>query len=171
MAWETEPTIILREIINDPLAATYSDSRLKTLLAISMYRVRSEISLDYTYEVDLTSGSEDVSPDPSTRSPKDYDAINLMALKAAIILTSAELKIASGRSIVLKDGPSQISTGDTAKYLKTVLEWAKEEYDSYIKQILAGSSKYAGAVSTPFTRYGDSAGWSVSTYPNSRNGE
>jgi hypothetical protein len=170
MAWETEPTIILREIISDPTGATYSDSRLKTLLATSMYRVKSEIVLDHTYEVDLTSGSETVTPDPSTRSPKDYDIINLMALKAAIILISAELKIASGRAVVLKDGPSQISTGDTAKYLQALLDWAKDEYDDLIKMLLAGNSKYAGAVSTPFTRYGDSAGWSINAYGTDRDG-
>lgn len=160
MAWQDEPTIILRDIVGDD-GTTYTDAKLRRLLAVSMYRVRSEVSLDHTYEVDLTDTAEDVAPDPSTRSPKDYDTINLMALKAATTLLAGELKVAAGQAFTIKDGPSTISTADKVKYLNTRLEWAKDEYDDYVKNYLAGSSKYGGAVSTPFTRYGSSGSWSA----------
>ena len=168
MAWQDEPIIILREIVGDD-GTTYTDVKLRRLLAVSMYAIRAEISLDHTYDVDLTALAEDVSPDPSTRSPKDYDAINLMALKAAIKLLGAELKVASDQSITIKDGPSTISTVDKAKFLAQRLQWAQDEYDTYVKNYLFGSSKYAGAVSTPFTNYGANGGWS--TDGESRNGD
>jgi hypothetical protein len=157
MAWQDEPTIILRDIVGDD-GTTYTDAKLRRLLAVSMFRVRSEISLDKTYEVDLTALAEDVSPDPSAAT-KDYDAINLMSLKAAITLLSAELKVAAGQAFTIKDGPSTISTADKVKYLDVRLRWAQDEYNDYVKNYLAGSSKYAGAVSTPFTRYGSGGGW------------
>jgi hypothetical protein len=159
MAWQDEPTIILRDIVGDE-GTTYTDAKIRRLLAVSMFRVRAEISLDHTYEVDLTAAAEDVTPDPSTRSPKDYDAINLMSLKASITLLSAELKVAAGQAFTIKDGPSTISTSDKVKYLNTRLQWAQDEYNDYVKNYFAGSSKYGGAVSTPFTRYGSSGGWS-----------
>jgi hypothetical protein len=160
MAWQDEPMIILRDIVGDD-GTTYTDAKLRRLLAVSMFRVRAQISLDYTYDVDLTALSEDVTPDPSLKSPKDYDAINLMALKASITLLSAELKVAAGQAFTIKDGPSTISTSDKVKYLNTRLQWAQDEYDDYVKNYFASSSKYAGAVSTPFTRYGSSGGWSA----------
>ena len=155
MAWQDEPIIILRDIVGDD-GTTYTDAKLRRLLAVSMFRVRAEISLDHTYDVVLTALAEDVDPDPSTRNPKDYDAINLMALKASITLLSAELKVAAGQAFTIKDGPSTISTSDKVKYLNTRLQWAQDEYNDYVKNYLAGSSKYGGAVSTPFTRYGSS---------------
>jgi hypothetical protein len=160
MAWQDEPMIILRDIVGDD-GTTYTDAKLRRLLAVSMFSVRAQISLDHTYDVDLTATLEDVDPNPSTRSPKDYDAINLMALKASITLLSAELKVAAGQAFTIKDGPSTISTADKVKYINTRLEWAQNEYDDYTKNYLAASSKYGGAVSTPFTRYGSGGGWSV----------
>jgi hypothetical protein len=164
MAWQDEPTIILREIIGDD-GTTYTDAKLRRLLAVSMYRVRSEVSLDVAYTVDLTAGAEAVTPSPEV-APKDYDAINMMALRAAIVILSADLKIAASESITIKDGPSTISTVDRGKYLSVRLEWAQKEYDDYIKNYVCGSSRHAGAVSTPFTRYGSSG-----SYDTSRSGD
>jgi hypothetical protein len=171
MAWQDEPSVIFRDIVGDYDGTIYSAARVRRLLAIAAYRVRSEVSFDTTYEVDLTANAESVTPDPETRSPKDYDFINLIALKAAIMLLAGEHKIAAGDAVTIKDGPSTITMGDKAKYLQARLEWAKQEYIDYIKAYISGDSKYAGAVTGPMTTERISGGWSINGVVTSRNGE
>lgn len=146
MAWYTDGLVILRSLVGDE-GTTYTDAKLKKVLAIGAYRVRQEVDFDTSYEVDLTSGSEAVTPDPTG----DYDFINLMALKSAVVLLTGELKLAGDQSIIVQDGPSKIQV-DKGKWIKSMLDWSKSEYDDYVKDYIAGNSKYSGVVMTPYTK-------------------
>jgi hypothetical protein len=147
MAWYTNSLVILRSLVGDDDSALYTDAKLKRILAIAGFRVRQEADFDVTYTVDLTSGSEDISPDPST----DYDFSNMIALKGAVILLTGELKLAGDQNITIWDGPSKIQV-DKGKYLKGMLDWAKQEYEDYLKDFMAGNSRSGGAVMTPYTK-------------------
>ena len=149
MAWHTDGLIILRDLIGDYDAA-YAEAKLKRLLAVAAYRIRQDVSFDIIYEVDLTSGSELVTPDPSG-PPKDYDFINLMALRASISVITGELKLSADQSISITDGPSKI-TVEKGKYLKNQLDIMKSQYDEYIKNYLCSKSKFGGAVTGPISK-------------------
>jgi len=149
MSWETYPVIILRELIGDSDSITYTDDKLKRLLAIAAYRVTQEVSFDYTYTINLTDGSEDISPDPSIAPDKDM--INLISLKASIILMGAELKSASNDAVLIKDGPSTLDLTKRSEFIKGRLDQAKEEYNDYLKHYMLGNSRSGGSITTPTT--------------------
>lgn len=143
----TEAIIILREFIGDPTGATYTDANLQRILAISAFRVRSEVAFDNAYTVDLTAGSETVSPDFS--DPLDYDFINLICLRSVISIIGAELKLSTNDITSIKDGPATITLGKS-NVLKDKLADAKFQYDEYVKNYLCGKSKYSAAVLGPY---------------------
>lgn len=143
----TEAIIILREFIGDPTGTTYTDASLQRILAISAFRVRSEVAFENDYTVDLTPGSETVSPDFS--SPLDYDFINLICLRAVISIIGAELKLSTNDITSIKDGPATITLGKS-NVLKDKLADSKFQYDEYVKNYLCGKSKYSGAVIGPY---------------------
>ena len=152
----TVPIVILRDLLGDLDELLYQDARLQTILAISAFRVSSEVSFDVSYSVDLTSGSETVTPD--FNDPIDGDFINLMCLRAAIRVTSAEIKLSAGEVTSIQDDKAKITMGRSST-LKNSLSDLQNSYDEYVKNYLAGKSKGAGAIMSPTTRLNSSLGY------------
>lgn len=144
--WDV-PIIILRELLGDQASTLYTNSSLQRMLAISAFRVSSEVSFDNNYIIDLTSGSESVSPDFNVGPDKDF--INLMCLRAAVTTISAEIKLSTNDITSIKDGPATITLSKTAT-LKEKFNDTKLQYDEYVKNYLCGKSKYAGACIGPY---------------------
>lgn len=141
MSWQTESTELLRVIINDMNdSPTYSDERLERVLIISAVQVLNSLTFDIAYKADIPLAT--ISPDPTNQSPKDTKFINLIALRAAKIVISGELKqysISSGMSIA--DGPSRIDMSGVFKNLAELqkkidfdYEVAKLDYNLYVSQ-------------------------------------
>ena len=63
MAWDTTMVTILRTIISDLDASSYSDSRLQQILVVAAQYVQQEISFTTTYTVNID--SPDIAPDPT----------------------------------------------------------------------------------------------------------
>jgi hypothetical protein len=89
MSWDIEIPIIVRTLINDLSdQPSYSDERLKQIIAVAAKYVQFDVVLDYSYNVDVVEGN--ISPDPTDH--KDEIFISLVSLKAACIVDQSALR-------------------------------------------------------------------------------
>jgi len=121
MSWQDSLIPLLRGQINDMVSPyTYSDGRLEELCVYSAHLILNEITFENTYTVTIPTLT--ISPDPSD----DVAFLNLVSLKAAIMVVFNELKDYSTKSVKIVDGPSQID-------LSTTYKNKKDLYDSLLK--------------------------------------
>lgn len=149
MAWDTTLVTIVRHLINDIDAATYTNSRIKTSICIAAQLCMLEIVFDNTYTIDIDNAT--ITPDPFTLSTVDNGFINLVAFRAAWLIIGAEAKAASKMGIRVTDGPSTI---DISGRLSSALGLEKSAEDRYNKAKVdysLGGARGCLAVVTPYT--------------------
>lgn len=149
MAWENEMVGILREMVGDYDKSKYSDARLEEVILSATTLVMPKVDFSVSYTVDLDLGS--LSPDPTSQSPKDYDFINLVCLRATALLLNSEAKTAALQSYRVVDGPSTIDGTAAAKAMQQLAKTAMEDFERAVFDYQAGNSVGAGAVLTPYT--------------------
>jgi hypothetical protein len=89
MSWDIEIPIIVRTLINDLSdQPSYSDERLKQIIAVAAKYVQFDVVLDYSYNVDVVEGN--ISPDPTDHNDEIF--ISLVSLKAACIVDQSALR-------------------------------------------------------------------------------
>lgn len=162
MTWIDIEIPLIRSIIGDLDSTSYSDGRLTTIAITNAHMLTNEVSFDNSYVVNVPNSS--ITPDPA--NGPDYNFLNLLALKTASLIVNSEFRTASMQSFIVKDGPSQIDTGNKAKYLA---EFAKNLLTAYQKaklDYIAGNSIGGTAVSTPI--YSNSQFPSMFGTPNSQ---
>ena len=107
MSWKKEIPIIVRTLINDLSdTPTYSDERLLQVIAVAAKYIQFDISLDHSYEINLT--NPNIIPDPT--SDNDSIFISLVSLKAACLIDQSVLRtkaVMEGLRAAL--GPAQLS--------------------------------------------------------------
>lgn len=148
MAWNNEMTVILRHLIDDVCATVYTDSRLEETIIVAAQLVNLEVDFDKVYTIDIDALI--LTPDP-THAVRDDAFINLVVLKAACIITSGEAKAHALQAIKIKDGPTEIDTGQRHKALEVRSLQVCEEFNRAKLQYVAGNGRVGQAVLTPFT--------------------
>ena len=148
MSWQNEMVVILRHLIDDVCAVTYTDPRLEETIIVAAQLVNLEIDFDKIYTIDIDSLI--LTPDP-TAAVRDNAFINLVVLKAACIITSGEAKANALQAIKIKDGPTEIDTGQRHKALEVRTLQVCEEFNRAKLQYVAGDGRTGQAVMTPFT--------------------
>ena len=89
MSWDIEIPIIVRTLVNDlEVQPVYSDERLKQIICVAGKYVQIDVSLDNTYNCDVTNLI--ITPDPI--DIKDDIFSGLLALKAACIIDHSTLR-------------------------------------------------------------------------------
>jgi hypothetical protein len=89
MSWDAEIPIIVRTLINDlGDQPTYSDDRIKQIIAVAAKYVQFDVVLDRSYNVDVIEGN--ISPDPTDHNDEIF--ISLVSLKAACIIDQSVLR-------------------------------------------------------------------------------
>lgn len=155
MDW-TELTEILRVLVNDLDAVTYTDETLERILAVAARQVLQEMDFAYPYVV--TIGDEpDITPDPTDdETPtRDDSFINLLTIKAACIVDQGAATLAAKQAIAVKDGTSSIDLRTVMLGKLKLLEkgWCAVYRDTK-QEYQANSASIAGAmVMTPFRQY------------------
>lgn len=141
MVWNDVMVRLLRSLIGDDGAVSeYADARLEELLLTSAYMMLSEVNFTNTYTVDLDDGT--IVPDPVDNNDNLF--INLVVLKAAFMLFSAEYRLASNKSLIVKDGPSSIDGTAIAQQKKLLVDNAKKNLDQALLEYRAGNYAAAG---------------------------
>jgi len=158
--WQDECVPLLRGVFGD-LGDTYEyvDNRLEEILVYAAHYVASEFNFANDYTVTIATST--ITPDPTTSADKDF--INLVVLRAAMMLTNYEYKTASTKAYVIKDGPSSIDGKAVAEHKKQLAATAKRVYDNAVLLYRAGKAVSIAAVMSTanIDYYG-------TTYSNSR---
>lgn len=145
-------TLIVRHLIEDIDAATYTDSRIEESILVGAQLVIFDVEFDQTYVIDVDSCS--ITPDPTTPT-RDNAFINLVCLKTACNILSGEAKIAGNSAMKVKDGgrfgTSEIDTGQIYKALNEMASQACKDYQDARIQYQAGNGRAGEAIIGPYT--------------------
>jgi hypothetical protein len=140
-----EIVMTLRVLIGDVTSTKYSDLDLKRLLAVSANFVLKEVDFADLYTIT-------VNVPTITPLPTDNEFINLVSLKAGIILLESELRDMARKSVAITDGPSKIELTNVYKNTEALL---KSMYDQYayakINHGLHSDQNSRQAIMTPTT--------------------
>jgi hypothetical protein len=135
MTWQTETVSTVRIVIGDiDVPQKYSDARIQQIVIVAAIQVLNETDFDNIYVINITNST--IIPDPTDTtavSIKDNLFICLISLKAACLITRAEMKYyATIGGLDVRDGPSTINTkGLFANYTSLVKQYT-DDYE-YLK--------------------------------------
>lgn len=153
--------LLLRVLIDDIAAVTFTDNTLSLVLAVAGRFVVQEMTFASPYYFDVTGPTVNPDPTDSVGMTVDDSLINLTCLKAACISDRGQAKTSAGQAVDISDAGSRISVGGIAQARIKLLQvgWCAV-YDDEKMQYLSGQSRVAGAaVMTPFRVFaGDNAG-------------
>lgn len=146
--WSPECVEILRNLINDVSdTPTYTNDRLERLLIVAALQVSREVDFIYNYTINVSEVL--ISPDPSDPNSRDNAFLNLVCLKAAVVLLDSELRYYAISSLRITDGPSSIDSSSRATFVKIA---ANNMQDRYVQMKLLHQAGQAGvAIMTPTT--------------------
>lgn len=136
MHWQEHTNIMVRHLINDMDFNNYkySDDRINSTVAVAAQLVILELDFNEEYSVDVI--SQTVTPDPIS----DNAFINLVVIKASMIIVGGEVKTEASNAISIKDGPSAIDLRGVSSTLLAMYKDLSDKYDS-----LAQSYGYSGS--------------------------
>jgi len=118
-SWKTVGVTMLRTMLNDAGADTYTTSRLEDLLVTAAYFLPVEVNFVTTYVINIQ--EESVSPDPLAQTDGP-EFISLAVLKAACMLDESAFRTSALlQGVTARCGPAVIDTGKYGEYLKTLL--------------------------------------------------
>ena len=146
--WQDVTVSLIRSILQDvSTTPDYDDGRLEDVILAAAHIVQSEIDFNYTYTINLVSGT--ITPDPVDNN--DVAFINMTCYKAALFILNSELKTAAINGIMIKDGPSVIDTRQFFVSQKTRYDLMIKEYDKVKMAIKMGDLNAGVAIMTPFS--------------------
>lgn len=153
MAWDTTLVTRLRYMIHDldPSNYTWTDSQLKTFIAIAAVYTFEDLSpfeLDYGGPYTVDTDIPSISPDPVSTPIIS----NIILLKAACIIATSELKKANasgGWKIV--DDRSTIDGTQNVKSAKEIADNYCKSYTDAFNAYLQGNTSIIQAILSPYT--------------------
>lgn len=140
--WTDEMIPMLRYLINDIDATTYTNTRLQTQLAISARYVNQELFENYYTVSPIGSGS--ISPDPTVERNENF--INLTVLRAGCDIGRNEFKLSAGQAISIRDGSSALDLKGTAASKEIVKNDLCSLYANAKSEYLMGAYDTSGGV-------------------------
>ncbi len=152
MTWQNEISRIVRFLINDIDATSYTDDRLEETILVAAQLLLGTMDFSTTYLVDVDSLT--LTPDPTLLDPKDNFFINCLSLKTAIIVLGSECKTAAAQGWRIKDATSSIDTTASYQSLHQLYKELMDKLDKFIFDYRAGNSIAGGAILTPYTYEG-----------------
>jgi len=149
MAWQSEMVTLVRHLVDDVDASTYTDDRIEQAIVVSAQTASIEIDFEQTYTIELDCPT--ITPDPTDSANKDDPFINLVSLKTACLILSSEIKTEAGKSISVSDGPSTINMGQSnLKAAELRWKYLCGQYEDLKLQYKAGGN-LGIAILTPYS--------------------
>ena len=162
MVWTNEVVRMVRFLINDLDATSYSDDRLEETILVSAQLLISSVDFDNTYTVDIDTLV--LTPDPTTLTAKDNNFINLLAIKTACIILGSEAKTLAAQSYRIKDGPASIDISAAYQSMKQLYTDLCDKFDKMVLDYKAGNSVAGQAIMTPYTQEGINQGHPIRNF-------
>jgi len=137
----SDTLIYLRHIVDDTDEDNYeySDKRLTTLIFVAASYVSSDIAAGY----DISLCGQTISPDP------DSNFINLVALRAACMLTRSVHTSWARNDFKVSDGPTTVDVKGMADKSKAAADSICQQYEKAKTDHLMGRTLTGYIVSTP----------------------
>jgi len=162
MTWQNEIVRMVRFLINDVDATSYSDERLEETILVSAQLLSNNIDFDNSYNIDVDSLVLD--PDPTMLSPKDNFFINILAVKASCIILGSEAKTLAAQSFRIKDASSSIDVSAAYQSINQLYQEMCNRLEKMIVDYKAGNSIAGQSVVTPYTQEYLSSGFFIRNY-------
>jgi hypothetical protein len=156
MSWTNEMVRIVRFLVNDLDAASYTDDRLEETILVAAQLLYCTMDFDNTYTIDVDSLS--LTPDPTLIDPKDNWFINLVCVKTSCIILGSETKTLAAQSYRITDGPATIDIQGAYKSTKEMYDSCSLKLEKMIVDYRCGNSIAGQAVLTPYTVESGGAG-------------
>lgn len=155
MAWQDTMIVMLRWMVNDVAATTYTDASLEEALTVGARFVLGDITFVNDYDVDPVNVS--ISPDPTTTATRDDDFINLVCARTAAMFDQGAAIKAAGQAILVQDGTSRIDLRESYKAAAALLGrggWMAKYEEMRDDYLLTRSTGSVGkAIMTPIRNY------------------
>ena len=161
MSWQNEMVRIVRFLVNDLDADSYSDDRLEETILVAAQLVYASIDFPNTYTIDVDTLV--LTPDPTSTTKDDW-FINIVCVKAACIILGSETKTLAAQSYLIKDGPSTIDAGGVYRASQQMYKDMCNNLASMIMNYKAGNSIGALAIMTPYTQENLSGGYEMRNF-------
>jgi hypothetical protein len=143
-----ELIFIVRGLLNDLDATSYTDEKLLNIICVAAFFVISETDYNTSYIVNVK--DKEIEPDPSYITAADVPFMTLVSLKAAIIVVKGECKKYSLLTGRVHDGPSIIDTSSLYKAMADLLDKLQDEYEKVKMNIeISYLSGYGYTITTP----------------------
>ena len=151
MSWQGQMSTILRYLIDDVDSTSYkfSDDRIETTLLVAAQLVTLEVDLGNTYTINVEQCK--LSPDPTDTDTKDNAFINLVCLKAAVVIVGSQIRRESSNAISIKDGPSAIDLRGVAGTLTVLYKDLSEKYEKLLLDYRTGNSIAGKSILGPYS--------------------
>jgi len=149
MSWDTMMPLLLRNVVGDTgTTPKYTDDALNALIltAAQFLTFRLDLSQSYTIDIENTA----LRPDPTATATRDDAFINLITLKAACMLLTAEVRKAGQQAISIRDGTSAIDLRKNLKDLQSLAQTYCKELESAIYEYSSSKVIPGQAVLNPF---------------------
>lgn len=126
MHWQEHTNLMVRHLINDldENNYKYSDNRINSCVAVAAQLVVLELDFKSSYTVDVI--EQTVEPDPTF----DSVFINLIVIRAALIIVGGEVKTEAANAISIKDGPSAIDLRGVSSTLLALYKDLSDKYEA-----------------------------------------
>jgi hypothetical protein len=147
MSWDTDVITSIRYIINDIDSVKYTDSRIKKSAVIAANQIRTELTLKNSYTI--TVSTDTISPDPSDVNYEDLGFINLITLKASLLILQGEVRLYESSGFKVMDGPSTIEVTGLYANTKGMIDALSLQYGKAKVEYATGVSGYGKAVIGP----------------------
>lgn len=155
MAWQDSMIPMVRVMVNDIDATTYTDDTLEQVLVVAAFQVCGDLQ-EFDFKVDIVNSQ--ITPDPTAVATENDSFVNLACIKAACIVDTGAAAKAASQAISVKDGTSAIDLRGALAGKLALLEkgWCnvfKDAKFSYQTQSLEAAG---AAVMTPFRLFASS---------------
>lgn len=149
MSWDIEIPIIVRTLVNDlEVQPLYSDERLKQIICVAGKYVQIDISLENTYDCDVSALT--IIPDPV--DIKDDIFSGLLALKAACLIDHSTLRTkAATEGIRAALGPAMLNVNGSLEGIKLIMQAGPcATYSEVVAYWNVAEASFVRAILSPF---------------------
>lgn len=151
MSWQGQMTTVVRHLVNDIDASSYtfSTDRVETTILVAAQLLIMNVDFNNTYDINVEAST--LSPDPTDTGTKDDPFIALACLRAACIIIGSEIRKESGNAINIKDGPSAIDLRGVTSTLTVLYQDLCKKYDEALIDYRAGNSVSGQSILGPYS--------------------
>jgi len=151
MSWQGQMTTVVRHLVNDVDASSYtfSTDRVETTILVAAQLLIMNVDFNNVYDINVEAST--LSPDPTDTDTKDDPFIALTCLRAACIVIGSEIRKESGNAINIKDGPSAIDLRGVTSTLTVLYQDLCSKYDEALIDYRAGNSVSGQSILGPYS--------------------